>query len=307
MFGLPHRWVLRFRHHRYALPRAALLVAAFAIGLGGLIAAKPLAATQPPVEVRVQQAVRESVHATIEYAGRLRPQRVVTHRAGITGIVDQVRVAPGDYVHADETLMTLHRRTASSDFRPVAVTARIEGTVTELLVSSGDELREGDEVAAIADTSAFVAQLFVSDKDVDAVVRGDRVTARDPQRGVEFTGRVSRAALVPDYRSGLFPVEVTVNPAQGGFIGQFLRFEFETGRSSGILVEREHLVMRRGAYHLFVVSDGVAELRRVELGDEFGEMVMIHNGLAEGERFVVWSRGRLQDGQRVTVSGEDNA
>lgn len=277
------------------------------LGLIGLAGAMPAAATQPPMEVRVQRAERETIHTTIEYAGRLRPQHTVVHRAGITGVVDEVRAVPGDRVRTGDTLLTLRRRTGSAEFRPVAITAHIDGVVTELRASRGQELREGDEVAVVADTSAFVAEVFLSDKDVDAVSRGDRVVARDSQRGIELSGTVSRAALSPDYRTGLFPVEVRVNPDERSFIGQFMRFEFETGSSTGVIVEREHLVMRAGAYHLYVVNEDVAELRRVELGEELGDRVMIREGLNEGEQFVVWSRGRLRDGQRVTIRNNNNA
>ncbi len=292
---------------RARLARLAASLPVLLIGLTLSGVAESGSATQPPIAVRVGVAQRDTIQRTIEYGGRLRPQRTIAHRADITGIVEDVRVAPGDQVQAGETLATLRRRSGSSEFRPVAVSARIDGIVTALSVSTGDELREGDEVAAIADTSTLTAELYLSDKDVEAVSRGDRVVARDRGRDIEFSGTVTRAALVPDYRTGLFPVQVSVNPGEGSFVGQFLRFEFEAGRTTGIMVEREHLELRRGAYHLFVVVDDAVELRRVELGEEFGDRVMIRGGLAEGERYVVWARRRLQDGQRVTVENDDNA
>ena len=280
---------------------ARVLLALVFVATGLLIAPAPADATQPPVEVRVREAKRETVVSTIEYAGRLRPRRTVTHRADIAGVVEGLEVGAGDVVAAERTLVVLRRRSGSSEFRPVTVRARIGGVVTEVLASEGDEVREGDDLLRIADTSSLVAEVFLSDKDVDAVSRGDHVIARDTQRGHEFSAVVTRAGLMPDYRTGLFPVEITVNPDRHSFIGQFLRFEFETGARSGVWVDREDLVLRRGAYHLFVLEDDRVALRRVELGEEHGDRVMIEDGLAEGERFVVWSRGRLQDGGRVTV------
>lgn len=277
------------------------LVALVCVAAALLISPPVAGATQPPVDVRVREAERETVVSTIEYAGRLRPQRTVTHRADITGVLERLEVGAGDVVEPDQALATLRRRSGSSEFRPVAVRARIAGVITEVLASEGDELREGDELLRVADTSRLVAEVFLSDKDVDAVSRGDHVTARDTQRGHEFSAVVSRAGLMPDYRTGLFPVEIAVNPDPRSFIGQFLRFEFETGARSGVWVEREHLVLRRGAYHLFVLEGDEVALRRVTLGEEHGDKVMIEDGVSEGERFVVWSRGRLQDGRRVNL------
>ncbi|TVQ40118.1 MAG: HlyD family efflux transporter periplasmic adaptor subunit [Spirochaetaceae bacterium] len=266
-----------------------------------LLSASAALGTQQPIEVRVSVAERQTAYRRMTYGARLRPRQTVNQRAPQSGLVDQITVQPGQVVARGDLLMSLRRNVPTDSFRPVPVQSFHDGVIASIAVYEGQEVRDGDTLLTIADTSSLTAELLVSDKDIDAIRVGAPVTAVDSQRDRTFSGRVTRSALIPDYATGLFSVEVSVNPGPGAFVGQFLRFSFRTDEISAILVAREHLEYRGGRYHLFVVENGRAVLRPVTLGAEYDSRVVIRDGLHEGERYVISAVRRLQDGASVTV------
>lgn len=260
-----------------------------------------LGASQQPIEVRTRTAERSAAYREISYGGRLRPRQTVTQRAPSPGIVDQIAVQQGQPVSRGNLLLSLRRNVPTDSFRPAPVESLHSGVVASIEVYQGQEVREGDPVVIIADTSSFSAELMISDKDIELIRVGAAVNAVDSQRQRSFSGRVTRTALIPDYATGLFPVEVAINPGPGAFVGQFLRFSFRTDSITGILIPREHLEYRGGRHHLFVVENNRAVMRQVVLGAEYDSRVVIREGLREGERYVTSAVRRLQDGAAVTV------
>lgn len=73
-------------------------------------------------------------------------------------------------------------------------------------------------------------------------------------------------------------------------------------RKGALLVPKRALKEIQGVYQAFVVnSDGVVDLRTVEVGVETGENRIVESGLQEGELVVVDGLQRVRTGQTVTV------
>ena len=62
---------------------------------------------------------------------------------------------------------------------------------------------------------------------------------------------------------------------------------------------REAVMSRSGRSAIFVVRDGLAQERPVELGLGSGGMVEVTRGIDEGEEVVVSGQAQLHDGDRV--------
>ncbi|MDX1583148.1 MAG: efflux RND transporter periplasmic adaptor subunit, partial [Thermoanaerobaculia bacterium] len=75
-------------------------------------------------------------------------------------------------------------------------------------------------------------------------------------------------------------------------------------RQDSILVPREAVIRELGNAHLFVVKEGQAEKREVDLGIEEGEVVEILAGVEAGEQVIVAGQGGLKDEAPVKVLDE---
>jgi len=70
-----------------------------------------------------------------------------------------------------------------------------------------------------------------------------------------------------------------------------------------VLVPRESVVSRDGKPTVFVVREGKAQARAIQLGTERRGQVIVEEGLAGGETLVVRPRDDLRDGAAVKVKG----
>ena len=83
--------------------------------------------------------------------------------------------------------------------------------------------------------------------------------------------------------------------------GQFARIEANVGPlRRRVVVPQQCIAQMQGQNSLWVVrADSVAEYRKVELGDTYGPMWIVTNGLSEGEWVVSSGGGKLRNGAKV--------
>lgn len=68
-----------------------------------------------------------------------------------------------------------------------------------------------------------------------------------------------------------------------------------------LIVPASALFRSRDAWAVFVVVEGVAELRNVEIGPNNGVAAQVTGGLSEGDRVVLYPSSGLSDGMRVAA------
>ena len=67
-------------------------------------------------------------------------------------------------------------------------------------------------------------------------------------------------------------------------------------------MHKDAIVREAGAAFVFVVADGLAEIRPIVLGEANGDRFEVIEGLAVGEQVVVRGNERLQPGQSVITA-----
>jgi len=72
--------------------------------------------------------------------------------------------------------------------------------------------------------------------------------------------------------------------------------------SDALLVPMTSVIDFESRKVVYVVSDGIAELREVTLGLAIDQRVMVTEGLSAGDRYVVAGQQNIADGQRVVES-----
>jgi RND family efflux transporter MFP subunit len=133
----------------------------------------------------------------------------------------------------------------------------------------------------------------------------------DAVPGTEFTGHISRIAPAADQSSRVFDVEVTIPNPEGllkpGMIASMS--VNETGASTEVAVVPLTSVTRSKAdangYAVLVVEDAggkqIARFRNVELGESYGNSVVVKSGVKPGEIVVTTGVTQLADGEEVRV------
>jgi multidrug efflux pump subunit AcrA (membrane-fusion protein) len=255
-------------------------------GTGGAQDGSPIAVAQ----------VSEQTHS-ITVGGRLEPQRRIVHKVSTAGFVQSISVREGQLVEAGQELLKLKRMDDVLElYKPVPLNARISGLVSEVLVQPEAEVSAGESAVVILGTEGYLLKANVSDKDAFRIDVGQQVTGQIAGGGTVRGTLISRSPE-PDYDTGLFELTFQFPDSQRVAIGEFVLIDLPIDRVRGLFVPRDVVVRRYGRYFLWVVNDSqVLEAREVTLGQLFEDLVLIREGLQQGERYLVRLTGREREG-----------
>ncbi|MCF7948061.1 MAG: efflux RND transporter periplasmic adaptor subunit [Spirochaetia bacterium] len=254
------------------------------------------------VEVKLASLESMNLYRSVFYGSRLRPQNRYPQRAPIAGTLEDIAVSAGQQVSRGQLLGSVRRDLSGRNYKSVEIIADHSGTVAHYELRPGDPVQEKQDILTILDTSALLGEIWVSDKDITSVRPGDTAVVFESSEPTDIRGRVAAVPPEPDYESGLFKVEVEFRPQPGLFIGKFLRIELRKEPYRGLAVPSEHIQRKYGKDHLFIVSDGVVELREVQTGASYDELVAITGGAEAGEQYVVSAGQRIGDGTPVKIA-----
>ncbi len=237
---------------------------------------------------------------TITVGGRLQPQSRIVHKTSSSGYIQSVRVREGQLVQAGEELLSIKRKDDVMDlYKPVPVTARITGRVSEVLVQVEAEVNAGEPAVVVLGTEGFVLEANVSDKDAFRIDIGQKVSGLTAG-GTTISGVLLSRSQEPDYSTGLFELTFQFPDSQRVGVGEFVLIDLPVDRVRGLFVPRDVVVRRYGKFFLWIVNESQAlEAREVTLGPVFGDLVLIKDGLQPGERYLRRLTGREREGAAV--------
>lgn len=237
---------------------------------------------------------------TITVGGRLEPQSRIVHKTSSSGYIQSVRVREGQLVQAGEELLSIKRKDDVMDlYKPVPVTARITGRVSEVLVQVEAEVNAGEPAVVVLGTEGFVLEANVSDKDAFRIDIGQQVSGLTAG-GTTISGVLLSRSQEPDYSTGLFELTFQFPDSQRVGVGEFVLIDLPVDRVRGLFVPRDVVVRRYGKFFLWIVNESQAlEAREVTLGPVFGDLILISNGLQPGERYLRRLTGREREGAAV--------
>ncbi|HEX2165194.1 MAG TPA: efflux RND transporter periplasmic adaptor subunit, partial [Thermoanaerobaculia bacterium] len=180
------------------------------------------------------------------------------------------------------------------------------GEVAAERVEVGDYVTPGQPVAELVDASTILVRAPAPAADVPYLEIGAPVEITvDAFPGEVFTGRLVRLGAELDPRARSLAVEAELaNP--GGRLKPGMAGRLVVPRrtlADAVLVPLEALVDLGEERAVFVVRDGVARRRIVELGPVVGERVVIAAGVAAGEPVIVDGEQAVADGQPVSEAG----
>lgn len=182
----------------------------------------------------------------------------------------------------------------------MTVLAPVSGTVAEVLAFPDDVVGARSAVARLLSDQRIV-EASLSEEDFSGVKAGQSATVRFLSYGSRlFSAEVAKVLPAADPETQRYTVHLEVEmPPE-------LMVPGITGEVSIVLDERDDalLVPRRALVgrNVFVVRDGLADLRQVKTGFISLNTVEVLEGLDEGDQVAVENLDRLRQGDRVRLS-----
>ena len=195
--------------------------------------------------------------------------------------------------------------------------APFNGIITGKNINEGEYINpamggmrpQGSSVVTLMDLSKVKIEVHVSERDVGKIHIGQKANITvDAYPGRRFHGEVSNINPAADPMTRSFAVEITVaNPEMKLRAGMFARVEIVTAeRKNVLLIPVDGILSKGSKSYAFVVENGKARKRPLQLGLQEGSMVQVVSGLQEGEKIITIGKEMVKDGTEVAIQGGEN-
>lgn len=287
-------------------------ISALEVDRGSRVARGQRLATISAEGVRSQAAgARAAVAAAESNVAVLRTRRDAARRLLAAGAISQVDAdnAESAFQAAEAQVAAAKAQAAAADEMAgfTTLASPIDGIVSDRPVEQGEPIAVGDPVLTVVNTTLLELEGRVPVDAAAGIRPGQPVTfTLDAFPGRTFRGTVDRkdpTASASDRQVGVY---VRLPNARGEIIaGQYARGEVAGRSVTGALTVPATAVQGSGAEAaVFVVSGNRLTRRPVTLGarDAGSGVVVITEGLSEGDRVLVRPVPGLTDGQPVTLA-----
>jgi HlyD family secretion protein len=235
---------------------------------------------------------------TAELAARSRANDLAAARAQLAAAVAEVEQAAAALLHA-----------GGGSAAVVLVRAPTAGRVLRLAERSERVVAPGSTIAELGDTGGLEVVVDLLSSDAARVCAGMAVSLDGWGGERVVRGRVRRVEPAATTRVSALGVEEqrvnvlvdVVDPPSSLGDGYRVDASIVVWEAGDALVMPASALVRSGAgWAAYVVADGRARLRPVEVGRMGGAAAQVVRGLSAGDRLVVFPSDRIADGARVT-------
>ncbi|HEX8070636.1 MAG TPA: efflux RND transporter periplasmic adaptor subunit [Pyrinomonadaceae bacterium] len=191
---------------------------------------------------------------------------------------------------------------AQKSIRDAVVYAPISGYVADRPADVGEYVTTASKIATLVRTNPLRLRIDIPEQYISIVQPGQSVSVTTSAYADRaFAGRVARLSPNVTAASRTLTVEAEVeNGANMLKPGQFATVRILLPKGDpAVLVPARAVHTEQGISRVFVVHDGIAEERVVQLGQIEGDLVEIKTGLREGELVATANVEQLKDGAKV--------
>jgi len=267
------------------------------------------------------QLAQAEAHAEAALRTAERERRLAEHGAETAKVAEDaaaqareaqaaVGVARGQLAQSEAALQVARVARLHAD-----LTAAFDGLLAEVLVDPGDEVQVGASVFELIDDTRLHVEATVDEADIGRVKVGQPATLRlDALPDHPIAGVVSK--LDPTVRKDekgartlRLEVEVSDLPhavAAGVRPGMSANVDVRVAEKQDVLSLPTNVIIGRGTKRsVYLIDQGVARERPIQIGMSSWERTEIASGLAQGDRVVANLNAKgLADGVPVQPSGE---
>jgi membrane fusion protein, multidrug efflux system len=182
------------------------------------------------------------------------------------------------------------------------VRAPFAGVVGQRFVSLGDYVNSDTRLVSLQTVTPQRASFQVPERYADQLKLGQRVSFRVAALpGRDFSGKVDFVDPMVKLPGRTIMVKAVVpNPRRELQSGMFIEARLATDvRPNAVVIPEDAVLPLQGASFVWVVNNGKATRRQVELGVRTPGFVEVKNGVESNEQVVVGGQERLAEGAPV--------
>ena len=196
---------------------------------------------------------------------------------------------------------------AASD--KLKVKSPVAGVVTYISIKKGGIASNTEPSLIVADLNHMYIELSVTDNMVNKLKKGEEGVVDVSSADISgLKGTITSVGLSPNMRTGLYPVRISIeNKDHAMKPGMSGKVKVKLDRKENVVtIKSDAVIDENGEKVVYVVKDGLAHEKKVDLGLDTGDKVEVTSGLDVGEEIIVKGQNYVQDGSKVKiVRGEE--
>lgn len=215
-------------------------------------------------------------------------------------------VSQSDYDNAEKAY--IQTESAAEEARinigQCRVESPVDGIVNDRYVEAGEYVQPGTPLFQVIDRATVRVVLQIPEKDIYTIRPGNHLLFTvQPLPDRTFEGQVTFVAAQADGRNNAFRTEVTVDNSEGLLRpGMIAQVEFHRGTKPDMVsLPMSAVLPLKGEHIVYLVKDGQAVRRRVQIETIARKHALISSGLEEGDLVITEGNRTLGDGQRVKI------
>jgi len=193
----------------------------------------------------------------------------------------------------------------SARLQRTRIVAPTEGVLNQLLVEQGEYVTAGKSVAEVVQTNIVKVAVEVPERDIPFFSQGQpaEILADIKGRQQSFEGKITFISSVADQQTRSTRMEIKLANSDGILrSGQIVRARLTRQvLENAILIPLLAVIPMENGYAVYVVEDGKAVRRDIQISLIKGDRVLIDQGLQPGDQLIVAGHRFLAPGQSVNV------
>jgi membrane fusion protein (multidrug efflux system) len=191
----------------------------------------------------------------------------------------------------------------------VEITTPISGVVTDIKLNPGDFASPGMTLVTVAKVNMLKIKLSIGEADIPYVTIGQKVKIySELNPTIIANGKISVIAKSADLSTRTFEVKATFPNTKDQWFkpNMFGNAEINlTSEKVSMIIPRVSVLYTEQGPRVFVVKDGKAYSREVNLGLQNDTSIEVISGLKPGDTIVLMGMNSLNDGSAVVISKEN--
>jgi RND family efflux transporter MFP subunit len=183
----------------------------------------------------------------------------------------------------------------------VQVVAPFSGTISKISVSETENVKKEAELFTISKLNDLKSKVWITEKEIFDVKKG--MPARAVWQDLELKGFVDRVDMAMNVKSQAFGALLKFKNVNNYLLlGLTAEIFIETYKNpQAIVVERKNIKNDNGVSFVFLNNDGIARKQKVTLGNSYGLLVEISDGLSSGDHIIVEGLMLIEDGTKIRI------
>lgn len=179
--------------------------------------------------------------------------------------------------------------------------APISGTIVQKNANAGEFANPGTPLASIMDISILKAIVYVSENNVYDLKVGQTAQITSSIFPDKITRGIIKYIAPKGDENHNYRVEVEI-PNSGYKAGTYVQVKFSFKKPADALqIPKNALVEGIKNPYVYIVNGNTVAVRKLELGEEIGQNVVIRSGLTAGEKVVTSGQINLSEKSKIQI------